>query len=112
VISSNLRKRNRNKRYNEDDNLSAYKEESKASTSKPPPEAKSISNKPIHTSKNRKDPEVHFSSDEEMEVIKKSMKDIDFKNLNNSVYTAKHLLEKPEELEDLDLKQYYHNPVR
>lgn len=107
-----MRKRNRNKRYNEDDNFSAYKDDSKASTGRPAQEAKLLSLKTANAAKNRKNPEVHFSSDEEMEVIKKSMKDIDFKNLNNSVYTAKHLLEKPEELEDLDLKQYYHNPVR
>jgi hypothetical protein len=63
--------------------------------------------------KNKKNPDLHFSSDEEVEGLKKkSIKDIDFKNIDDYAYTAKHLLEKPEELEDLDIKQYYHNPVR
>lgn len=111
VLSSKLRKRKRNLKYKEDDeNYPGYGDATpsiKGLTVEPKP----INKKGSQSSKNRKNPEVHFSSDEEIENIKNlTLKDIDFSNPKN--FTAKHLLEAPEELEDKDIKQYYHNPVR
>lgn len=111
VISSKLRKRRKNLKYTEEDNYSNLNLDSKNSTGKPAAEAKSLGKKGSQIIKPRKNPEVHFSSDEEIEVMKNiTLKDIDFSNPMN--FTAKHLLETPEDLEDMDIKQYYHNPVR
>lgn len=111
IISSKLRKRKKNLKYTEDDNYSNLNMDSKNSSGKPAAESKSIGKKNSQIVKTRKNPEVHFSSDEEIEVMKNiTLKDIDFSNPMN--FTAKHLLETPEDLEDMDIKQYYHNPVR
>jgi hypothetical protein len=101
-----------NMKYSDDVNLSYTNEApapaSSVSSAKQENKAKSKQSGKNNKAKNS---EVHFSSDEEIEEIKNiTLNDIDFSNPMN--YTAKHLLENPEDLEDLDIKQYYHNPVR
>jgi len=73
--------------------------------------SKASSKKGAQFGKSKKNQDIHFSSDEELEEIKNiTLNDIDFNNPQS--LTAKHLLETPEDLEDMDIKQYYHNPVR
>ena len=111
ALSGKLRKRKRNFKYTEDENFGQF--DLKGVTGKSSvSEGVGQSKKGISSSKNKKNTEVNFSSDEELQERKNitSLKDIDFSHPSN--FTAKYLLENPEELEDMDLKQYYHNPVR
>lgn len=68
VVNSVLRKRKPNIRYTEDDNYATYLEEAKNPTSKSV-DSKSIGKKEA-SARNRKNPELHFSSDEEIGDIK------------------------------------------
>ena len=112
LLSGKLRsRRKRNLKYADDENFGQL--DSKGITGKSSvSEGVGPSKKAISSIKNKKNTEVNFSSDEEIQERKNitSLKDIDFSHTSN--YTAKYLLENPEELEGMDLKQYYHNPVR
>ena len=101
-------RKKRNPKYAENE-FSDYKEETKGHSKVE--ESKKTSVKASQNSKNQKNPEVEFSSDEELEILKEKTK-FDLRNLGTYPYTAKKLLENPEELEGLDVKQYYDNPVR
>ena len=108
VVSSRLRRIKKKTKYNESDNFITFTNEGKAESSKQNvvESSKGSSKRGAQSGKNKKNTDVQFSSDEEIEDIKNlTFNDIDFNN-------PKQLLENPEELEDLDIRQYYHNPVR
>lgn len=113
-IGAKLRARNKPRKYNDIENYTSFSgdgKDEKNQNSKQGLNKQSSINKTGNCKKGKKNNDVQFSSDDEMENIKNiSLNDIDFSNPQN--LTTKHLLENPEELEDLDIKQYYHNPVR
>lgn len=108
-MSVRLRKR-RALKYIDEDHSSVGREEAKLLPKKIFNEVKKSSSK-IPLSGKSKNTELDFSSDEEFEKMKKNYK-FDMDNLGEYPYKTKTLLDKPEELEGLDIKQYYDNPVR
>jgi hypothetical protein len=110
ILSAKLRKRKRNMKYTETDNFTTFSNEAKGLKLAPSDSFKDPK-KIDKMAKLKKNQDIEFSSDEEIKDIKDiTLNDIDFSNPKN--LTAKRLLEKPELLEDMDLKQYYLNPVR
>lgn len=93
VVNSKLRKRKRNAIYTEDDNYSLFPLENKNSIGRPAADAKSVSKKESLSSKNKRNPEMYFSSDEEMKDIKDiKIDEIDFTmNTNNGKHSLIHL---------------------
>jgi len=95
-ISGKLRKRRPNLKYTEDEHAT-YPVDAKMSTGKQSVDEKSTTKKVTQISKDKKDPEIEFSSDEDSDEME---------------LTAVNLLKNPEKLDGYDVKQYYYNPVR